>query len=128
MNIQDALNRVLTQVPTLTQKRLAEAASLGGLNVNRGQLSAWLRSEGPLSEEREGNIVTALLGLLSQIGKEEGRDYRTELADVVRVLELHLSQREPLRNAHGEPISSRDPGYVERVEDKRVPSWLGVDP
>lgn len=128
MNVQDALNHVLTQIPTLTQKRLADEASLAGLKVNRGQLSAWLRREGPLSEEREGNIVRALLKLVSDASEEEGRDYRTELADVVRVLESHLSQRKPPRNLHGEPISARDPAYIERVEDKRLLSWLGVDP
>jgi len=128
MNVQDAINHVLSQVPALTQKRLADEASLAGLKVNRGQLSAWLRREGPLSDEREANIIRALLKLVGDVSEEDSRDYRAQLADVIRVLESHLAKRKVPRTVHGEPLSSRDPGYVERVEDRRLLSWLGVDP
>lgn len=123
MNIQDAVRQVLEKVPALTQKDIATDAA-----VNRGQLNVWLRQDGPLSDERQAKVVQSLLTLLDQVGKNEGRNYRVELSEVVRFLEAHIQRAPEPRDTYSDLLSPRDPLYIERADDRRLTSWLAADP
>lgn len=126
MTPRDAVDEILKRTHSLTQKRVAEAAG-----VNRGQLSAWLAADGPLSEERQGMVVRALLGLLVEASQEDGRDYRRELADYVAFLESSEAGRslEPVdTQIVDRPVSPREPTYIERDEDRRLLSMLDAEP
>lgn len=126
MTSKDAVDEILKRTHSLTQKRLAEVAG-----VNRGQLSAWLAADGPLSEERQGMVIRALLGLLVEASQEDGRDYRRELADYVAFLESSETGRslEPIdTQVVDRPVSPREPSYIERDEDRRLLSMLDAEP
>ncbi len=62
MKIATAFNKILDLLPKGSASKLGEDAE-----VNKGQLSAFLKKDGPLAEDKQANLVQCLLGMLEKI-------------------------------------------------------------
>ena len=117
-------------VLSLSRRQLAELAG-----VNAGQLSNWLRNAGPLSGEREGKVVQAVLDKVeAALGKQPPPEEqtRTALSGRGEVLRLHgprrrLAAAEPENALKGHPISPENPYYIKRAADTDLEAKLRAE-
>lgn len=124
MKIATAFNKILDLIPEISASELGRHAG-----VNKGQLSAFLKKDGPLAEGKQANLVHCLLQMLDQIkvSVETQRKFTLEL--------LQLREFPPYRIKWGE--DDADPfrhvvfgwkRYIERDVEQDVIDYMNNKP
>jgi len=110
----------------LSRRQLADLAK-----VNAGQLSNWIRGEGPLGIEREGRAVQiALDRACATLG---GNSATPAVEECITVLTVHVPRlfvhmKSPDAAWKGEPVAHDSPYYVPRFNDEHDADTLKHGP
>ncbi len=124
MKIATAFNKILDLLPEISASELSRRAE-----VNKGQLSAFLKKDGPLAEEKQANLVQCLLQMLDEITMP------VEAQKKLSPLLLQLKEFPPYRIKWGE--ADTDPfqhilfgwqRYIERDVEQEIIAYMARRP
>jgi len=116
---REIINRIIETIPGLKQFDIAKRAE-----INPGQLSAWLKGKGYLSDEKEELVVAAIKPLVREYSEKSKRDFMNDLQREIAELTATVENDDYVL---GDPITSiTTPFYVRRDSDKKLVDVLKI--
>ncbi len=118
MKIADAIQQAINLIPGFSAAQLAKDA-----DINKGQLSAFLNKAGPMSDEKQADLVNALLTQLnsSRLSDEIEKKIHPFVADLAEFGPYQARYKEPDPYSHTVFGWSR---YIERDIESEIHAAL----
>lgn len=123
MKIAAVIATVLSLLPSIKASSLAAAAG-----INKGQLSAFLNKNGPLADEKQGDLVHYLLEQLHTIKLDytNGRKLSKLIGQLEQFEPYRINWCEP--DPRSSPILFGQPCYIEREVEQDILAYLNRRP